>query len=285
MTEGVASAAPLSPLMQSWLDDVSGLLAQVNKLSEALEQRKNFVAPEVVRDLNLTIDKLRDEITKKDHEIAGQKTAERILLDSVTALQQENREIVAENDKVAEALHTANEKRREAVRLLRETKEECDRTLAEQASDFEERDRQRDARVAEAKDAARQLRLELAKEKVEGIIRAKEQLNKEHKLDIAQNHQIGKNKGIAIATAYIDAAKEEKADLERSSHLASSVVIQSAQRIESGLVIHEASLVAEGGGNGGLPGTQKEITMREDQSDEGEENKSRALLGFSRKMR
>lgn len=285
MTEGMASAVPLPPLMQSWLDDVSSLLSQVNELGEELDRRKNFVAPEVARDLTQTIDKLRDEISKKEHEIAGQKTAERILLDSVAALQQENREIVAENDKVAEALHTANEKRREAVRLLRETQENCDRTLAEQASDFEERDRQRDIKVTEAKDITRQLRIELAKERVESLRRAKEELGKEHKLDIAKNHQIGKNKGIAIAAAYIDAAKEEKADLERSSQLASSVVIQSAQRIESGLEIHEASMVAEGGGNGGLPGTQKEIKMREDASEESEENNSRALLGFSRKMR
>jgi hypothetical protein len=285
MTEGVVSATPLNPLMQSWLDDVSSLLAQVNELGEALERRSNFVAPEVVQGLHQTIAKLREEISRKEHEIARQKSAERILLDSVDALQQESREIVAENDRIDQALRAANEKNREAVRLLRETKENCDRTLADQASDFEKRDRERDVRVTEATDVARKLRLDLAKEKVEGLVRAKEQLRKEHKLDIAKNHQIGKNKGIAIATAYIDAAKEESADLERSSHLASSVVIQSAQRIESGLVIHEASSVAEGGGNGGLPGTQKEIKMREDAIEESEENNSRALLGFSRKMR
>lgn len=285
MTEGVVSTTPLNPLMQSWLDDVSRLLQQVNEQGEQLEQRKNFVAPEVVQGLHQTIAKLQEEISRKDHEIARQKSAERILADSVTALQQENVEISEENDRVAALLRTSNEKKREAVRLYREAQTECEGKLAEQAHGFEERERKRDATVAEALSAARKLRLDLAVEKAEGLRKAEVQLREEHKLDIAKNHQIGKNKGIAIANAYTEAAKEEKADLERASHLASSVVIQSAQRIDSGLAISEASMVAEGGGNGGLPGTQKKITMREEASEEDQENNSRAILGFSRKMR
>jgi len=285
MIEGVATTTPLNPLMQSWLDDVSSLLGQLNEMGKALEQKEKFYAPEVVEELRRTISGLQNEIAKKNSEIENQKNAEKILRNSVEALQRENSEVSLELEKTAADLHIAVDKKREAIRLYKQMEIECTEKLAQQKHELEERERQSVEAVNEAKSVARQLRLDLAKERVDGLKRAEEKLRKEHQLDIAKNHQIGKNKGIAIANAYIDAAKEEDADLERSSHLASNVVIQSAQRIEAGLVIHEASLVSEGGGNGGLPGTQQEIRMREDIVEDREENSPRFLLGFSRKLR
>lgn len=285
MTEGVDSTTPLNPLMQSWLDDVSGLLQQVNDLGAELEKRNDFVAPEVVLQLRETIASLQEEVRRKDQELARQQSAERILANSITELQRDKREISEESERIAASLRESEEMRRQAVADANESRAEFERKLAEQAAEYEAREQRfrEDAQAAVA--TARKLRLEIATEKVEGLKRAKAQLQNEHVLDIAKNHQIGKNKGIAIANAYIDAAKEENADLERASHLASSVVIQSAERIEAGLVIREASMVAEGGGNGGLPGTQQKIEMREDQVKEEPENNSRAILGFSRKMR
>jgi chromosome segregation ATPase len=285
MTEGVASAPLLNPLMRSWLEDVSTLLEQVNELGTALEAKKDFVAPEIVAELRRTIADLQGEVRAKDSEIAGYKNAERILRDSLGELQREAAEAALEKASLEESKRIANADRDEAQRLLAVTKAECDAKLEQNAREYEERDRERDAAVKKMQDATRQLRVDLAKEKIEGTKRAEENLRKEHALDVAKNHQIGKNKGIAIATAYIAAAKEEDADLERASQLASSVVIQSAQRLEAGLVIHEAAAAVEGHGNGGLPGTQKEIKFRVAKDEEDEENTSRNFLRFSRKMR
>lgn len=286
MTEGVAAAPLLNPLMQSWLDDVSSLLEQVNNLGAALEAKEHYVAPEVAADLEQTIADLRREVAAKDSEIAGHRRTEGILRDSLTELQSEAEEATAEIGRLKESLTKAEADKSEAERLLSVREAECNAKLEQNEREFAQRDKERDAVVKQMQDVARQLRVDVAKERVEGQKRAEEALRKEHARDVAKNHQIGKNKGISIATAYIGAAKEEGADLERASQLASSVVIQSAQRIEAGLVIHEADAVVEaGGGNGGLPGTQKEIKLRVPRDDEDEENNARNFLGFSRKMR
>lgn len=285
MTEGVAPTHLLNPLMRSWLEDVSTLLEQVNTLGDELEAKKDFVAPDVVADLRKTITELQSELAAKDSELTGHKNTERILRDSLSELQREAEEASAQIISLREGKRVADADRDEAQRLLAVREAECNAKLEQNAREYAERDTARDAAVKKMQDATRQLRVDLAKERVEGYKRAVENLREEHALDVAKNHQIGKNKGISIATAYIAAAKEENADLERASHLASSVVIQSAQRLEAGLVIHEAAAAVEGNGNGGLPGTQKEIKFRVPSEEEEDANTSRNFLGFSRKMR
>lgn len=263
MTENVSASVPLSPLMQSWLDDVSSLLGQINELGAELESKKDYISAETAERMRDAIRRLKAALITKNNELAGYQAAERVLRESITALQQELSDSSEANRVLRDELAGAVSAQRAAEETLARREAEFNAGLEEQAQEFSAHLQKRDNELSSLKQTNRQLRLDLAKEAVDGYKRAQESIRKAHALDVARNHQIGKDKGIAIASAYIDAAKEEGADLERASQLASSVVIQSAKRMESGLDIHEAETVADGSGTGGLPGTRQEITMRD----------------------
>lgn len=284
MTEGSAVGPVLNPLMQTWLDDVSNLLNQLNEAGAKLEEKEGYFPPEVVAGLRSELERLNGELTAKQTEITGHQNAEKILRNSISALQQELTEMTTDRNRLRDDLEIADRERQKAVSDLAGRDAKMADELRRRDEDFAEKNRVRDEEVANIRSTARTLRVEMAKERLEADARAENRLRAEHALNIARTHQIGKDKGIAVTVAYIEAAKEEGADLARASQLASSVVIGSAQRIESVLSDNSVTDSAADAVNSSSGSAIGSIKMRNPDEVEQKEEAPRNFFKFSRKI-
>lgn len=97
--------------------------------------------------------------------------------------------------------------------------------------------------LGSAQQAVRELRLELGRQQRTAYAEADAALRAEHLREVAKHRQIGKNSGVAVAMAYIEASKVEGSDLGRASELASRVLIKGAEAFGA----REAELAATTG--------------------------------------